>query len=66
MKTFKIMVAACPRGGLRPFPRQRHNHQRLQTGDERIVDGSGSNGWYQSTSYTLNGTGRAAAAGMFR
>lgn len=29
-------------------------------------DASGQNGWYQTTSYSLNGVGRTALAGLFR
>ena len=67
MKTFKIMVAALALGAASALsPASAATINVTKQGTNAFVDGSGSNGWYQSTSYTLNGTGRAAAAGMFR
>ena len=67
MKTFKIMVAALALGAASALsPASAATINVTKQGTNAFVDASGSNGWYQSTSYTLNGTGRSAAAGMFR
>ena len=67
MKTFKIVVAALALGAASALsPATAATINVTKQGTNAFVDASGSNGWYQSTSYTLNGTGRSAAAGMFR
>ena len=67
MKTFKILVAALALGTVTALsPASAATINVTKQGTNAFVDASGSNGWYQSTSYTLNGTGRSAAAGMFR
>ena len=67
MKTFKIMVAALALGAASALsPASAATINVTKQGTNAFVDASGGNGWYQSTSYTLNGTGRSAAAGMFR
>lgn len=67
MKTFKIMVAALALGAASALsPASAATVNVIKQGTNAFVDASGGNGWYQSTSYTLNGTGRSAAAGMFR
>ena len=67
MKTFKIVVAALALGAASALsPASAATINVTKQGTNAFVDASGSNGWYQSTSYTLNGTGRSAAAGMFR
>ncbi len=35
-------------------------------GRNAFLDANGQNGWYQGTSYSLNGSARSAFAGMFR
>ena len=67
MKTFKILVAALALGTVTALsPASAATINVTKQGTNAFVDASGGNGWYQSTSYTLNGTGRSAAAGMFR
>ena len=67
MKTFKIMMAALALGAASALsPASAATINVTKQGTNAFVDASGGNGWYQSTSYTLNGTGRSAAAGMFR
>ena len=67
MKTFKIVAATLALGAAAALsPASAATINVTKQGTNAFVDASGGNGWYQWTSYTLNGTGRSAAAGMFR
>ncbi len=67
MQTFKIMVAALALGAASALsPASAATVNVTQQGTNAFVDASGGNGWYQSTSYSLNGTNRSASAGLFR
>ncbi|HQU66889.1 MAG TPA: VPLPA-CTERM sorting domain-containing protein [Albidovulum sp.] len=67
MKSLKIILATLAISAATAMaPASAATVNVTKQGSNAFVDATGQNGWWQSVSYTLNGTSRSATAGMFR
>ena len=67
MNKLKILLATLAVGAAAALtPAHAATVNVTKQGSNAFVDSAGQNAWWQSASYTLNGTSRTAAAGLFR